>query len=185
MRPSLEPWLDRPVDPRLPGGPPFGAHQDCYEREVGREPVGPPGALHRRLAGEIMRFNVFPPWLATPVVSESPLRLGSTVGVWYHPVPGLGVFFASRVVRLVDQETSEGWRTGFVYQTLVGHPELGEELFCVTKHPDGSLHARLSSWSTPGTWLSRLFAPLVRIMQVHAGRAALTHLSQLAQRSTP
>ena len=139
--------------------------------------------MHQGMAAELFRFNVFPPRLVTPVLSDCPITPGTTVGVQYHVVPSwLSLFFASRVARTVDGPDVDGWRTGFYYQTLPGHPEHGEELFCVTKRPDGTVWVSLSSWSVPGLPLTRWVAPLLRMLQVRANSAALDHLEATARR---
>ena len=181
--PPLERWCALDPDPRAAGGPLPGCYRDVFERQVGREPVGPPGRLHQGMAAELLRFNVFPPHRITPVLAGSPIRLGTTVGVQYHLIrPLVSLFFAARVVRMVDGPEADGWRTGFTYQTLPHHPELGEELFCVTKREDGSIWVSLTSWSVPGTMLTRLGRPITRWAQARTNEAALHHLHGVAFR---
>jgi uncharacterized protein (UPF0548 family) len=91
------------------------------------------------------------------------------------------MFFASRVVAVLDAEHAGWWRTGFTYRTLAHHPELGEETFSVEKEvATGRVRVALRSWSRPGMWLSRLFAPVLRRVQVGASHAALDHLAAAA-----
>ena len=72
---------------------------------------------------------------------------------------------------------------GFKYRTLAGHPECGEETFVVEKDlATGNVTAALRSWSRPGTWIATLMYPVVRHLQLWAGRAALDHLQKIANR---
>lgn len=67
-----------------------------------------------------------------------------------------------RVVYVVDEPD----RRGFAYGTLPGHPEIGEELFCVRFDPaTEEVHAEVTAFSRPGLWWSRLGGPVVRLAQ--------------------
>ena len=80
------------------------------------------------------------------------LRLG--VGPLSLPVP-------VRVVAVVEEPA----RRGFVYGTLPGHPERGEESFVVSRADDGTVRFDLVSFSRPGRWFTRLGAPVARAGQ--------------------
>jgi uncharacterized protein (UPF0548 family) len=66
-----------------------------------------------------------------------------------------------RVVYVVD----EPQRRGFAYGTLPGHPESGEECFMVEQADDGDVVCRISAFSKPATWLTRLGGPVARLTQ--------------------
>ncbi|MUL65744.1 hypothetical protein BOO86_14795 [Mycobacterium sp. CBMA 234] len=67
-----------------------------------------------------------------------------------------------RVVYVVDEPD----RRGFAYGTLPGHPESGEELFCVRYDPaTDAVYAEISAFSRPALWWSRLGAPVARVAQ--------------------
>ncbi|WP_305094988.1 DUF1990 family protein [Prescottella sp. R16] len=68
-----------------------------------------------------------------------------------------------RVVHTID----EPGRRGFAYGTLPGHPESGEERFCVEHRPDGSVHAVITAFSRPGRWFTRIGDPVARRVQQH------------------
>lgn len=74
---------------------------------------------------------------------------------------GLRVAAPVRVVYVVD----ESHRRGFAYGTLPGHPEIGEELFEVGLEPDGTVRAKITAFSRPGTLLARLGGPVTRRIQ--------------------
>ena len=67
----------------------------------------------------------------------------------------------TRVLSIVD----EPGRRGFVYGTLPGHPERGEEAFLVTIDADGTVRAVVQGFSrpAPGIWI--LGAPILRLVQ--------------------
>ena len=65
-----------------------------------------------------------------------------------------------RVVRVVHEPD----RRGFVYGTLAGHPEIGEEAFLAERDADGTwVHVR--AFSRPGRWYSRLGGPVSSWLQ--------------------
>jgi hypothetical protein len=184
QRPALEAWERRPFSSAALAGPRPGDRRDAFEREVGFEETGPPApdGPHRRIAAALLRYDVFPPKLCSPIVRRRPLEVGDTVGLLYHAPAWVDLFFASRVVATFDGEESGIWRTGFTYRTLVGHPELGEETFVVEKTlATGRILVALRSGSRPGTWLARAAAPLLRRLQVAANEAALGHLSAISR----
>ncbi|MGW2663291.1 DUF1990 family protein [Nocardia tengchongensis] len=74
----------------------------------------------------------------------------------------IGVTAPCRVVYILDTPN----RRGFAYGTLPGHPLRGEELFAVEYDPaDDSVHGIIAAFSNPGTWYTRLGAPIVRLIQ--------------------
>lgn len=82
-------------------------------------------------------------------------------------VPGLRVVLRLgpfrvpvEVVAVVDEPD----RGGFVYGTLPGHPECGEELFSVERRPDGTFVV-VRAFSRPGRWFTRVGAPVAGLAQ--------------------
>jgi uncharacterized protein (UPF0548 family) len=184
QRPNLEPWEKQPFAPGVEAGPGTGDRRDAYEREVSVEQPGAPepDGPYRRALDAILAFRVFPPRMVTPVLRRQPLDVGDTVGVCFHFVPGLDLFFGARVVRRFDELVDGSWRAGFTYRTLVGHPEFGEETFSVQKDPaTGRVVVALRSWSRPGTFLARVMDPLTRRWQVKVSHAAADNLAAVAR----
>jgi uncharacterized protein (UPF0548 family) len=66
-----------------------------------------------------------------------------------------------RVVDVIDEPD----RRGFSYGTLTGHPESGEETFVVERDGDGRTTARITAFSRPARWYTRIAGPLGRLMQ--------------------
>jgi len=78
-----------------------------------------------------------------------------------------------RVISVID----EPMRQGFVYGTLAGHPEDGEESFVVERTADGSVWLEIRAFSRPANRLWRLVAPALRMMQWFFTRRYLRSLS--------
>lgn len=66
-----------------------------------------------------------------------------------------------RVVYTINTPT----RRGYAYGTLDGHPEQGEELFCLHHLPDDRVVLTITAFSRPALWWSRLAAPVSRLVQ--------------------
>ncbi|RVW04116.1 DUF1990 domain-containing protein [Rhodococcus xishaensis] len=84
-----------------------------------------------------------------------------------------GFTIPCRVVYVVDQPN----RRGFAYGTLSGHPESGEERFCVERDADGTVQATITAFSRPGRWFTRLGDPIARAVQRHMTRRYLRAFS--------
>ena len=180
---DLARWEQSRFSVKVEKGPRPHDKRDNHQRVVGCEEPGLPSAhgSARRLADAILRFDVFPPSLLRRIVRRTPVEVGDTIGLRYHFVPGLDLFFAARVIDRFEDVTNNQWRCGFTYRTLQGHPECGEEAFIVEKDlMTGKVTVALRSWSRPGLWIARLAYPLVRRWQLRAGRAALDHLENIA-----
>lgn len=80
-----------------------------------------------------------------------------------------GFTIPCRVVYVIDEPN----RRGFAYGTLTGHPESGEERFCVERLPDGSVVATVTAFSRPGRWFTRVGDPIARRVQVAVTRRYL------------
>jgi uncharacterized protein (UPF0548 family) len=186
QRPRLELWEARSIAEDVLAGPKPGDAHDVHERVVAQEAPGPPepNGPFEHLAQAVRGYRVFPPWMLERVCRREPVQVGDTVGGCYHLLPGIDLMFAARVTAVCDDKNGSTRRAGFTYQTLDGHPELGEETFSVEKDEStGRVSAALRSWSRPGAWLTRIAYPYARRCQLRAGRAALDHLEELVQRA--
>ena len=182
--PDLRPWSDRPYSPGAEAGPVPGDLHGCYERVVAWESPGPPRAegVFRRLTEAVFAFDVFPPALVMGATPGPRVQVGDAVGVCYHFLPGLDLFFAARVYEQFDAAADGVWRCGFSYRTLRGHPACGEETFSVEKDlRTGTIQVALRSWSRPGLWVARLARPWMRWQQRRAAVGALDHLEAIAR----
>lgn len=174
---DLTTWERRPLAPGTLAGPQDYSFRDLHRRIVAVESPGRalsdgPFAL---LAEAIRRYDIFPPRLGRGVVRR-PVQVGDVVGLRYYLLPGVHLFFASRVYEVFHDHQ----RSGFSYETLSGHPEAGQETFAVTKDPDsGAVSVSLKAWSHLTHPWPRWLSPLTRPLQVGAGRAALDHLEEL------
>src|SRR5262245_35327753 len=102
--PRLERWEPRAFHPMH--ATPRDRH-DVYERELAPEPPGPPGERLLRIAAAIRRYSIFPPSLVEGVLRR-PVEPGDTVGIHYRGLPLVRLFFAARVIAIVD-DTRDGW----------------------------------------------------------------------------
>lgn len=148
---------------------------DLSYSEVGRTATGPPPGYHHLRKETVIghgeaRFRAG----GSDVMSwQIQLRSGFTVDASDRQVVegatamlGIGVGRLRikspvRVVYVVD----EARRRGFAYGTLPGHPESGEELFCVEHRPDDSVVLVVSAFSKPQSMLAKLGGPLGRLGQ--------------------
>ena len=97
-------------------------------------------------------------------VAVRPSEAGVTEGgvaVLRLGIGPLAVEAPVRVVALVEEER----RRGFVYGTLPGHPETGEESFVVRLHDDDRVTFTVTAFSRPATLLARLGGPVGRAVQ--------------------
>lgn len=134
--------------------PPPGYHHLREERAIGR------GAARFQACGSsVLRWQIqlrsgFTVDASDHMAEGATAMLGIGVGRLRHKAP-------VRVVYVVDEDR----RQGFAYGTLPGHPESGEELFCVEHRADDSVVLAISAFSTPNTPLAKIAGPLGRIGQ--------------------
>lgn len=182
-RPQLDRWMSREFSAAVLAGARETDLRRNDSRTVATEVPGFPVANgpYARIAASIFKYEIFPITTLTPVLVRVPLEVGDTVGACFHAVPGLRIFFASRVVEKFDEAEGQIWRRGFTYRTLNGHPELGEETFSVEKNTvTGAVTVRLRSWSRAGSLLTKMGKPVMRLVQARANLAALDFLGSLA-----
>jgi uncharacterized protein (UPF0548 family) len=74
----------------------------------------------------------------------------------------VGVHAPCRVVQVIDEPD----RRGFVYCTLPGHPESGEESFLIERRDDGTTWFTIEASSRPSARLARLGGPVTRRIQL-------------------
>ncbi|HYY05813.1 MAG TPA: DUF1990 domain-containing protein, partial [Candidatus Limnocylindria bacterium] len=96
--------------------------------------------------------------------ADAPIRVGTTVGVLVRAL-GLWSLHPCRIVALVD-EGGVTRRFGFVYRTLPGHAERGEERFVIEwRLDDDVVTYELRARSRPARLLVWLGYPVARALQ--------------------
>lgn len=96
---------------------------------------------------------------------DIPLEQGQVVGVLAR-VFGVWCLNACRIVSVVDTSTDDLQRFGFLYGTLPGHVECGEERFLVEwDQSDDSVWYDIVAFSRPQHFLARIGYPVVRRFQ--------------------
>lgn len=98
-------------------------------------------------------------WL---VLADEPVAIDEGAVVAYAAqVLGTWWGYGCRILRVIDEPT----RFGFVYGTIQGHAERGEELFLVQHDPDDTVTYSLFAMSRPGRWFSWPGMPIARQAQ--------------------
>ncbi|MEX5295700.1 DUF1990 domain-containing protein [Kocuria sp. CPCC 205268] len=151
--------LDRPLSyPEIgatAGHPPDGYTHVRVQRVIGHGKSTFHRAADRLMSWQMHRAAGLAVEATTARVepgSRVRLRLGRHV---------LRISFGCQVVYVVEEER----RCGFAYGTLQGHPEQGEERFCVEWREDDAVVFTITAFSRPGTWWSRTLAPISRRLQ--------------------
>ena len=111
------------------------------------------------------------------VFPKDPPKVGQTVVVTLG-TRWIGLAVPCRVVATFDEPR----RYGFVYVTLPGHPECGEESFVVTHDQDDEVRFHISALSRPATLLTRCAGPLGRVGQWVATESYGRRLRHFVQR---
>lgn len=105
--------------------------------------------------------------------AQPPLTPGQDVVLAFRTFP-FHVTAACRILYVVDGPD----RYGFGYGTLPHHPEQGEEAFIVHRTPDDRVAFHIRAFSRPGQLLTRLGAPLGRVVQERVTRRYLAGMPQ-------
>jgi len=145
------PEVGATTGPRLPRG----------YRHVRRRAVVGHGTEAFRLAAEAVVSWRMHRGAGLRVFATTSVAEPGTAVVMAVALPPLRVLAPCRVVYSVDDAHGRG----FVYGTLPGHPEVGEEAFLVRQEQDGSVVLDITAFSRPGTWYSRLAGPLTPLAQ--------------------
>jgi len=104
------------------------------------------------------------------VTPDDPPVTGATVIVTLRLGP-VAVLAPCRIIDVIE----EADRYGFVYGTLPGHPEEGEESFLVQRGPDG-VSFRIAAFSRPAEMVAKLGGPVTRAVQRHTTKRYLEGL---------
>jgi uncharacterized protein (UPF0548 family) len=104
----------------------------------------------------------------TVLATDDRAREGTTVVIGLPIGPAL-ILAPCRVTEVFDSRD----RAGFRYVTLPGHPEDGFEEFVVERSADDEVCFVVRPVSRPGSMLTRLAAPVSRLIQRRAARRYL------------
>jgi uncharacterized protein (UPF0548 family) len=108
--------------------------------------------IRTRRAHDVAGLGVFPLSTDPTVGGTVVITLGATL---------ISLAAPCRFVTVID----EPGRSGFVYVTLPGHPETGEEASLVTMNDAEDVHFQFTAVSAPPNPLSRLASPATRSVQ--------------------
>ncbi|MBB2995177.1 DUF1990 family protein [Paeniglutamicibacter cryotolerans] len=141
-----------------------------------REPVGHGPAAFAALLEGIMSWGLHERSGLRVRADVPRVALGSRVELGFGTGPAR-ITAPCRVVRLIDEPT----RAGFVYGTLAGHPERGEESFAAVLDDDGTVYLELRAVSRHSNWFYRLGAPVTESAQALATRRYVAAARDLAR----
>lgn len=136
--------------------PPAGFRPMVRRASIGVGPARWEFARREILRLGIQRRSGLRPARIPADAADSPVRAGDSA------VLRLAAFrIPVRVVAVIDEPD----RCGFVYGTLPGHPECGEESFVVERSPRGDVDLEIRAFSRPAALVYRLGSPLLRLLQ--------------------
>jgi uncharacterized protein (UPF0548 family) len=148
------------------GALPPGYRHVRAERVIGRGRAAFERAADALLAGEVQRRAG-----AVIRLSETPITVGTSVRMLLRVGP---LSFRAPAIVVWAERTED--RCGFAYGTLPGHPERGEERFALELTASGAVVFRITAFSRPGRWFTRVGAPLARLVQRRMTRRYLAAL---------
>jgi uncharacterized protein (UPF0548 family) len=146
-----------------------------YHHQYLSAPIGYGRTQFQAAAECLMRWEMHARAGLHPQVSDPVAREGS-VAVLRLQLGPVRLRVPVRVIRVVEGAS----RRGFVYGTLPGHPERGEESFAVEMAEDGTVFFHLVAFSRPARWFTRLGGPVSRAGQVLVSERYLTAVRQAA-----
>lgn len=120
----------------------------------------------------LRRWEMYPQgWLR--LIPPQPIMQAGSIVVVVAKAQGLYWKNACRIVETYDQDhpapptaTGQGADSfGFVYVTLPGHVECGQERFLVVRDARDQVWFEIRAFSKPQYWLAKLAKPLVRRVQ--------------------
>ncbi len=128
-----------------------------YERSA---VVGRGAADHERAADILLAWGVQEHAGLRVVASSPQVEVGGIVRQGF----GRGLLTLWAPCEVTDVRRSVDG-VAFTYRTLAGHPELGHETFALTLDADGRVWFRVTAVSRPGTWLTVIGLPVMRVVQ--------------------
>lgn len=150
-----------------------GFDHDSLRVALGQGPVD-----YARACAAIRHWRMFPDGWTRILPRNAPIRPGVTVAMYAH----LWGFWWSNACRIV-YTLEEPDRFGFAYGTLPGHMECGEEIFCVSRDPEGRVWYELRAFSRPRHWMARLAYPMVRHWQARFRRESAAQMQDFVGKS--
>jgi len=151
------------------------ADRHCREFGMG-------GKVFERARERILSYQMFPRSRVQVLLSAG-TQVNAGVTVVQHARMGIFEFeMANRILEVFDRSLDEIREAGFNLASVQGHAEQGVETFKVTLDRAGKVNFHIIAWSRPGHWLTRLFKPLTRWIQLKATGECLAHLKAEASR---
>ena len=112
---------------------------------------------------------------------DTPIEPGSIVAVLAYHI-GLWSLNACRIVTVIDEDKPIR-RYGFIYATLPGHAERGEERFTVEwRKDDDSVWYDILAYSKPNQLLVKAGYPIARMLQKQFARDSMAAMLRSVSR---
>ncbi len=144
---------------------------DCSEIFIGKGPQ----AL--QAGRSVLRaWQQFPPNWTRVFPANAAIEPGTDVLVLLRTF-GFWWLNGSRIVYTIDEPD----HYGFAYGTLESHVEQGEECFELVMDASENVQYRLSAFSRPGYWASKLAYPFARRQQLRFARHSIQRMRKLAE----
>lgn len=137
-----------------------GALPAGYDHLVRSRTIGSGDAVFHAAAERLMGWDMH----RSAGIDVRPTAPRAAVGARVLLRPGWGALrigAACEVVLVLDEPR----RQGFAYGTLDGHPERGEELFCLERRDDDTVVLSITAFSRPAAWWAAAGAPAARWVQ--------------------
>lgn len=137
-----------------------------------REIIGHGAADFERAKGALGQWTQFnQPWTA-PARPLADIDVDVTAGYTAKAV-GLWWSYCCHILQVIDDADESEQRFGFVYGTVRGHAERGEERFLVTHDlTTGDVTYQLFAMSRPGRWFTWCGLPIGRLTQAKFRRGS-------------
>ncbi|MCG3163206.1 MAG: hypothetical protein JMDDDDMK_04591 [Acidobacteria bacterium] len=162
-------WRNAPFN-YAEAGQSLGPTPAGYAGNHGRIKLGYGEAVFNKAVEALRNWKMFDLGWTSVCWPNAPIEVGTTVAVLARHF-GFWSLHPAQIVFLVDDDDGRMRRIGFAYGALQGHGEQGEETFIIEWHRgDDSVWYDLRSFSRSGELLTKLGAPIVRMLQKRFAR---------------
>lgn len=156
-------------------------HLPGFCRDQERVLLGKGEEVFRRACEAVRTWRMMPPEVVRPCPAGVPIEAGAMVcNLFRASLLGGWLVLPTRILHVVDEEKLGVRRWGFVYGTVVGHWEQGEERFLIEwDRRDDSVWYDLLVFSRPRHPLARLAYPYTRWQQARFRRLSVAAMREI------
>jgi Domain of unknown function (DUF1990) len=151
-------------------------------------PIGADREVRELNTGFFFAYKIFPSRIMSYLTQwdfeKRQMQIGDTIvqQAFIPPFPHFSqkIIFGVRINDIINEPT----RIGFSYETLQGHVEKGISIFTIEKTADQKTIFKVHTFSTPGSLLTQLVAPIFSIpYQTFCTRQALLNVKRQLESS--